>query len=660
MRRIAIAYFLLLLFLFFPWKSINCEEKHFWAICIDTNDINDHIFGREVKKALLKGGWKETHILYIEQNSSDAFFNALKWLKDNAGREDTILFYFSGHGYDGGIDIGTKISYSQLGEKLDEISYKGMLIVLDACHSGSSIPFIKKEGRIIITSCHGNETSGYFSEAFINALGIPADCNGNLDGIVSAEEIFSYIMGDWYIESYTPQIEDGYKGNLSILSAHWEGRKVDIHQVHAQRNVENFGGEKWLRQSFIPLSTPIKGMSLKIARWTNATDAYVAIYDENFDFVNGVSISSKNVNDIDTISIWISISMDVEVIPQKKYFLVCKSNSTWWWWGSNNWYEKGKASVSYDGGNSWHSISKISDFSFILYGEEDTIPPEVSLIYPNNGVVLSGAVTISWVALDNNDNLDGSISLWYSYDNGETWVIIAEGIKNDGIYEWNTTSIEDGMYFLKITAIDDSGNKGEDIGTFIIDNTPPETTCEVYGMQGKNNWYVNKTKVILSIHDASEASIYYKLNKKWKVYASPLILNGDGIYTLSYYGEDVVENREEKKTAIIKVDSSSPNISFAIPEKNYLYIGERKILPLAKNTILVGKARIKVNTNDETSGVAYVKFFRDGEKVAVDKDEPYEWEWNEPSFFEHEIKCIAYDKAGNQAQVKQTIFSFTL
>ena len=659
-----IAYLFLFIFLSLIWGSVCSEEKHCWAVCIDENLFEEYEFGKEVKKALVNGGWEENHIQLIEQNSSDALFSALEWLKNNAKEGDTILFYFSGHGYNGGISIGEKISYALLNEKLNEIPCKGMLIVLDACHSGSSIPFLQKEGRVIITSCHGDETSGYFSEAFINGLSIAADCNGNLDGSVSAEEIFSYIMSDWYIESYTPQIKDDYDGNLSILSTRWEGRKVDVYQVHAQRTVDNFGGERWLCQSFIPFSTPIRGISLKIAKWKNATDAYVEIYDENFNSVGKAIVPAKKVNDIDSISTWVSIGMNIDVVPGKKYFLVCKSNSTWWWWGSNEWYGNGKAFVSYDKGNSWHTHPKISDFSFIIYGEDDMIPPEVSLFYPNGGEFLSGTIPISWVAIDNNDNLDGSITLWYSHDNGKMWHIIAEGIKNNGMYEWSTMQREDGEYLLKITAIDTSGNEGMDIsdGFFIIDNTPPETVCEVYGERGKNNWYVNKTTITFSAYDAlSEVTVYYKLdNKKKKEYTSPLLLSKDGKHKISYYGEDAAGNREEEKIAVVKIDCTPPNISFIIPEENYLYFGEKKILPLEKITILIGKTVIRVKATDETSGISYVEFIKDGEHISIDKDEPYEWEWNEPSFFKHEIKGIAYDKAGNRAITQQIIFSFTL
>ena len=138
------------------------------------------------------------------------------------------------------------------------------------------------------------------------------------------------------------------------------------------------------------------------------------------------------------------------------------------------------------------------------------------------------------------------------------------------------------------------------------------------------------------------------------------MLTKDGLHNLSYYGEDVAGNKEKKKNVVIKIDSTSPNLSFTKPEKNYLYVGDKKILPLSKNTVVVGKTKIEVMAADKTSGIAYVKFFRDGEKVDIDEQKPYEWEWNEVSLSKHEIKAIAYDNAGNHAQVNQTIFFLAL
>ena len=128
-------------------------------------------------------------------------------------------------------------------------------------------------------------------------------------------------MSDWSVGSYTPQMRDRYEGNMSVLSVNMDERKVDVCQVHAQQALDNFGGEKWLRQSFVANSYSILGVSLKIAKWKNASDMKLEVYDSNFTFVGGTVIHTGNAYNIDNI--WVSADMDIDVVPGKKYFLVC-------------------------------------------------------------------------------------------------------------------------------------------------------------------------------------------------------------------------------------------------------------------------------------------------------------------------------------------------
>ncbi|RLF45334.1 MAG: hypothetical protein DRN17_02765 [Thermoplasmata archaeon] len=662
LRKVIACLSLLILVSFLP-QIVHSDERQFWAICIDNNASEGHEFGRYVMQSLISGGWDDEHIKLIEENSSRAFFNAIDWFTARADKGDIIFFYFSGHGYDGGIITGeNKISYGEFNEELNKIKCRGMLVVIDACHSGSAIPLLQKEGRVIITSCYGNETSGYFSEPFVNALGVAADCNGNLDCSVTAEEIFSYIVSDWNAGGYTPQMEDGYAGNLSLLSAHIGGKKVDICQVHAQHAVDNLGKEKCLRQSFIAASNSILGISLKIAKWKNASDLVVEIYDSNSSFVGNAIIHAREAHDISNISSWVGVNTNIDVTPGEKYFMVCRSNSTWWWWGSGGWYGGGRAYVSHDDGSSWQAEGKISDFGFIIYGREDKIPPEVSILYPRNGEHLSGILPIAWIASDNDDkNMNGSIKIFCKA--GNQWDMIAEGIENNGEYEWNSTCIRDGSYGLKVSAVDSSGNTGDDIIDIIVDNKPPETSCDLYGKMGRHSWYVDNATVVLSSYDVltdmSNISVYYRIDGGvWKLYDKPLVIRSDGKHNFSYYGIDEEGNEEEERKTVIKIDCTPPGISFIAPEEKYLYVGERKIMPLMRNTVVVGRMKVKIRAYDNISFVSQVKFFMDGEEKIVDKELPYEWDLPF-SFFRHEIKCVAYDNAGNCAEAVQTIFSFT-
>jgi len=97
--------------------------------------------------------------------------------------------------------------------------------------------------------------------------------------------------------------------------------------------------------------------------------------------------------------------------------------------------------------------------------------PVVSIISPSLDTPLAGEVRVTW----NAEDADGEslfISILASRD-GIIWYEIASGEVNDGSFIWDTTTVSNGEYSIKITA-DDGVLQGEDIRTgVIIENTSP-------------------------------------------------------------------------------------------------------------------------------------------------------------------------------------------
>ncbi len=102
-----------------------------------------------------------------------------------------------------------------------------------------------------------------------------------------------------------------------------------------------------------------------------------------------------------------------------------------------------------------------------------------------------------------------------------------------------------------------------------------------------------------------------------------------------------------------RIDKTVPQISSGEPS-HHLYIFGRKLIPL-KNTIIIGKAFVKIDANDNM-GIDEVKIYIDGVLKATIKDKPYEWQWNKATIGKHEIKAIAYDNAGNDAIITEKIW----
>lgn len=115
--------------------------------------------------------------------------------------------------------------------------------------------------------------------------------------------------------------------------------------------------------------------------------------------------------------------------------------------------------------------------SFIV----DNTPPTVIIDQPRGGEVLGGddkTLRIFWNATDTVDsNLDGTIWIAYSSDNGETWVDMVKGTTNSGEFTYGIREWDNGNYRLRINATDEAGNTGSAVSNnFTIDKTPPTVT----------------------------------------------------------------------------------------------------------------------------------------------------------------------------------------
>ncbi|MBN1280764.1 MAG: right-handed parallel beta-helix repeat-containing protein [Candidatus Thermoplasmatota archaeon] len=108
-------------------------------------------------------------------------------------------------------------------------------------------------------------------------------------------------------------------------------------------------------------------------------------------------------------------------------------------------------------------------------GYIDTVAPKITVLYPNGGEVVSGDITLQWTALDAwTPDLNGTILIEYSGDNGGAWETIADGLDNTGMYVWNTTMVPDGTtYLIRVSAQDEFLNVGSDVsdGPFAISNS---------------------------------------------------------------------------------------------------------------------------------------------------------------------------------------------
>jgi sugar lactone lactonase YvrE len=123
---------------------------------------------------------------------------------------------------------------------------------------------------------------------------------------------------------------------------------------------------------------------------------------------------------------------------------------------------------------------------------------------PPQGFVDKGYQTVLWTAHDDNDD-ELVYSLYYRGEGEKDWKLL-KGDIHDDFYSWDTTSMPDGAYYLKLVASDAPSNPADQALTtemesdrFQVDNTPP-TVENIRAEQSGGQWHVRFTA-----HDAGSA-----------------------------------------------------------------------------------------------------------------------------------------------------------
>ncbi len=95
------------------------------------------------------------------------------------------------------------------------------------------------------------------------------------------------------------------------------------------------------------------------------------------------------------------------------------------------------------------------------------------------GTAQKGFESVMWSADDPNDD-DLTYSIYYHGENDKDWKLLKDKITQK-YYSWDTTSMPDGAYYLKIVASDEPSNPPAEAlnaeresERFVVDNTPPE------------------------------------------------------------------------------------------------------------------------------------------------------------------------------------------
>lgn len=155
---------------------------------------------------------KNVELQYCQLLDSEAtvakIVAAMNKVYAKAGANDQVVFFFSGHGYDGGfVAYDGRLDYSKIQKAMAKSKCKNKMIFADACFAGSmrgqrkatTGGTRKKMNVMLFLSSRDNEVSmenprmsnGYFTSYLQKALRGNADANRNR--VITAKELFVFV-----------------------------------------------------------------------------------------------------------------------------------------------------------------------------------------------------------------------------------------------------------------------------------------------------------------------------------------------------------------------------------------------------------------------------------------------------------------------------------
>lgn len=156
---------------------------------------------------------KNAALTYRQLLDSDAtkqnVINAITSVFSNAGKNDIVVLFYSGHGYPGGfVAYDGKLPYSQIRKAMASSKSKNKMIFADACFSGkmrtgnrsnSSVEAAKNANVMLFLSSRSGEMSierrdmqnGFFTAYLQKGLRGGADVNR--DRTITARELFTFV-----------------------------------------------------------------------------------------------------------------------------------------------------------------------------------------------------------------------------------------------------------------------------------------------------------------------------------------------------------------------------------------------------------------------------------------------------------------------------------
>jgi hypothetical protein len=332
----------------------------------------------------------------------------------------------------------------------------------------------------------------------------------------------------------------------------------------------------------------------------------------------------------------------------------------------------------------------LSDEPFFIHNTQLN-KPILEVIYPNGGEFLSGNVTLEVGAGDLEDNIDVNGVRFYYSQNKVNWTLISSVSTPASLIEirqmllpyelaWDTTSVDDGVYWLKAEATDTHNLTGEDIsdGPFVIHNNDQNTpiVSVVYPNGGEE---VNGTIMLQTTCfdlednlDTNGVTFYYSSDDKntWTVIGNQI--NGEPLstspfeilYQLSWDTTSVPDGFYWLKTSasdLTNLTGQDVSDDYFIVHNDLNNAPKLKLIYPTENDVVSSTIEIQVEVTDMENNIQEVQFYYSDDNqtwiligTATEPDgDIYSMTWNSASVYDgvYYIRIIAVDNDTNQGIV---------
>jgi hypothetical protein len=132
--------------------------------------------------------------------------------------------------------------------------------------------------------------------------------------------------------------------------------------------------------------------------------------------------------------------------------------------------------------------------------------------------------------------------------------------------------------------------------------------------------------------------------------------NDEGLYVIKVKIRDEFGNESNWFTHEILIEGKPPLLEINRP-KRAVYFNDRWITPFIV-PVVIGNIQIWFWANDSESGLEHIELYIDNELKDIFHTIPKSWKWDEKLFYKHEIKLVAYDKAGNINSETKDVWKF--